>query len=256
MRKLVAISTIALGLAALPVTTAHASDTWIVSLKASSTTVNVDQKVTFTGTVKPRAAAAGDKVVLQERFRPGAKWQAQKKTEVNRKGTYSVSASPSQNTRHSYRVVMPATDKHAKGVSRTVKVTVYAWTDLTDLEAVNGSGMNFGPVDINGTTYDSSVYSSWSGTASIEFNLDHQCDKLRSRFGISDDSTTGGQAEVGVLSDGISVYDNAFDVGQSEQKTVALDRPLKIKLLATDTSTAPDTQGYGAFGNAQAHCTR
>jgi hypothetical protein len=257
MRKFVATSAIALGVAMLPVTTAHAGTTWIVTVKASAKTVNVGQKVTFTGTVKPHGAAAGQKVVLQERFRPGAKWEDQGKDKISGTGKYSLSDKPAANTQHSYRVVMAAAGNHAKGVSKTVKVTVYEWTSLSDLDPVNEAGMDFGSVDINGTTYNGSVFSRWSGTtASIEFNLDHQCDKVRSTFGISDDSTTGGQAEVGVLADGISVYDHIFDLGQSEKKTRALDSPLKIKLLATDTSTGPDTEGYGAFGSAQAHCTR
>ena len=257
MRKLVATSAIALGLATLPVTAAHAGSTWIVSVKASATTVDVDQKVTFTGTVRPRSAAAGEKVLLQEKSKPGKPWVTQRKDTISGKGKYSVSDKPTTNTQHSYRIVMPAAGKHTKGVSKTVKVTVYDWTNLIELQAVNSDGMTFGSVDIDGTTYDSSVYSYRAGaTASIEFNLDHQCDQVRSRFGISDNSTTGGQAEVGVLADGIPVYDNTFDVGQSEQKTVALDNPLKIKLMATDTSTGPGIAGYGAFGNAQAHCTQ
>lgn len=258
MRKLVATSAIALGLATLPVTAAHAGTTWIVGIRASATTVDVGQKVTFTGTVRPKGAAAGEKVLLQEKFKPGKPWVTQRKAKVNGKGKYSVSDRPSTNTQHAYRVVMPATSKHAKGVSKTVKVTVFKWSNLTGLDWANDNGMSFGSVDINGNTYKDSVYSRWSGaTASIEFNLDHRCDKVRSRFGISDESTIAGQAEIGLLSDGTSVYDKTFDVGQSEQKTVSLgSAPLKIKLLATDTSTAPDAVGYGAFGNAQAHCTQ
>jgi hypothetical protein len=79
---------------------------------------------------------------------------------------------------------------------------------------------------------------------------------MRSTFGISDGSTTGGQAEVGVLSDGTSVYDKTFDLGQAEKKTIALDTPLKVKLTATDTNVASDTNGFGAFGDAEVHCTK
>jgi hypothetical protein len=257
MRKLIATGAIALGLATLPISPAHAGTTWIVGIKASATTVNAGQKVVFTGTVRPRGAAAGEKVLLQEKFKPGKPWVTQRKAKINGKGRYSATDRPTTNTTHAYRVVMPATNKHAKGVSKTVKVTVYAWSHLVELDSTNARGVLFGSVDINGNTYKHSVYSRWSGgEASVEFNLDHQCDKLRSTFGISDESTTGGQAEVGVLSDGTSVYDKTFDVGQSQNKTVALATPLKIKLVATDTSTAPGTAGYGAFGNAQAHCTQ
>ena len=257
MRKLVAAGAMALGIAMLPLTAAHAGSTWIVTVKASDTTVNAGQKVTFTGTVKPHGAAAGEKVVLQERFKPGAKWKDQKKDELNGRGKYSLSDRPSANTQHSYRVVMAATGKHAKGVSKTVKVTVYGWVGLTSVPHVNDEGMFFGAVDINGKTYDDSVVSDWpNATASIEFNLGHRCDALRATFGLSDASTTGGQAELGVLSDGTSVYDQTFDLEQTDKTTISLDTPLKVKLTATDTNADSDIDGFGAFGNAQAHCTQ
>lgn len=257
MRTLVAAGAMALGIATLPMMAAHAGTTWIVGIKASTTTVTAGHAVTFTGAVKPGAAAAGKKVVLQEKFKPGAPWKAQTKAKVNGKGRYSVSDTPTQNTQHAYRIVMPANGKHHKGISKTVKVVVYSWTGLVDLTHVNDQGMAFGTVDINGNSYDGSVYAAYSGgTTSVEFNLDHLCVKLRGTFGISDSSTTGGQAEVGVLSDGTSVYDKTFDLGQSETTTVALDSPLKVKLLATDTSTTVGTFGLGAFGTPQALCTR
>lgn len=255
MRKLVAAGAMALGIAMLPLTAAHAGSTWIVTVKASATTVNAGQKVTFTGTVKPRGAAAGEKVVLQERFEPGAKWKDQKKDSLNRRGKYSLSDKPSTNTQHSYRVVMAATGKHAKGVSKTVKVTVYGWVSLTSLPSVNDEGMSFRSVDINGKTYDDSVVSySANATASIEFNLGHRCDALRATFGLSTSSTTGGQAELGVLSDGTSVYDQTFELEQTDKKTIALDTPLKIKLTSTDTNLDGAVNGYGALGDPQARC--
>ena len=256
MRKLIAAGALALAAATLPITAAHAGSTWVVSVKASTTTTDAGKKVTFTGKVRPVTAAAGSKVVLQEKSKPGKPWVTQKSARIGRSGKYAVSDTPSRNTKHSYRVVMAATDKHAKGVSKTVKVTVFAWVNLDTIAAVNNTGMNVGTVDINGTSYDDSVWARFNGNRSVEFNLDHLCDAMRARFGISDDSTTGGQAEVGVLSDGTSVYDNTFDLGQSEKKTVALDDPLKIKLQATDTSTGVDVRGFGAFGTPQVHCTQ
>lgn len=257
MRKLVAAGAMALGIATLPLTAAHASNPWTVTIKASATTVNVGQQVGFKGSVKPRGAAAGRKVVLQERFKPGARWQDQTTDTINSRGKYSLADTPTKNTLHSYRVVMKAAGMHSRGVSKVVKVAVFAWTSLVDVPSVNDANMGEGPTDINGRTFDNSVYSRIrGGTASIEFNLNHRCDRLRSTFGVTDDSTTDGQAEVGVLSDGSSVYDQVFDVGQSEKTAVPLATPLKVKLVATDTSTVVDTFGYGAFGNAQAHCTQ
>jgi hypothetical protein len=101
------------------------------------------------------------------------------------------------------------------------------------------------------------VVSDWqNATASIEFNLGHRCDALRATFGLSTSSTTGGQAELGVLSDGTSVYDQTFELEQTDKKTISLDTPLKVKLTATDSNADSDIDGFGAFGNAQAHCTQ
>jgi hypothetical protein len=159
------------------------------------------------------------------------------------------------NTVHAYRVVMPATAHHARGVSPTLRVKVYAWEKLVDLPAVNDDGMQFGSVQINATTYQSSVYAAYPYPSHVEYNLDHRCTKLSATFGVSDNSSTGGQAEVDVLSDGAQVYTNTFDLGQKEARTVALDSPLKIRLQATPTSTG-GAFGLGAFGSASVLCTK
>jgi hypothetical protein len=255
MRKLVAAGAMALGIATLPITAAHAGSTWIVGIKASATTVNAGHKVVFTGTVRPKAAAAGEKVLLQEKFKPGAEWETQKKAEISAGGRYSVADRPTLNTRHAYRVVMPATQKHAKGVSATIKVTVYAWQYLAEMEAVNSDAMVAGTVDINGTPYKHSVYSYYGPTSHREYNLDHKCTKVRATFGISDDSTTGGQAAVDVLSDGSNVYAHTFDLGQKDEQTVALAKPLKLRLESESTGGV-GTTGLGAFAAAQVLCTR
>jgi hypothetical protein len=151
MRKLAATGAMALGM--LPLTAAHAGSTWLVGIKASKVQVVAGKKVVFTGKVRPHGAAAGDKVVLQEKFRPGKPWADQKKVRVQQDGSYRVSDTPSSNFTHAYRVVMPATSKHSKGISPTVKVKVYGWTHLVDLISVNGQGMDTGTVNINGKAY-------------------------------------------------------------------------------------------------------
>jgi len=150
---------------------------------------------------------------------------------------------------------MPATQKHAKGVSATIKVTVYAWQYLADMEAVNSQAMVPGTVNINGTPYKHSVYSNYGFSSHREYNLDHKCTRVRATFGISDDSTTGGQAAVDVLSDGSNVYAHTFHLGQKDAQTVALAKPLKLRLESVSTGGV-DTTGLGAFAAAQVLCTR
>jgi len=256
MRKLVAAGAMALGIAVLPVTSAHAAYPWIVGIRASSTAVTAGHKVVFTGTVRPKAAAAGDKVLLQEKFAPGKPWLTQRTAKVGGKGRYTLWDRPSVNTRHAYRVVMPGTKRHHRGVSPTVRVTVYAWQYLTKMPHSNQNDMTSGTVSINGKSYKHSVYAYHDYySAYREYNLDHKCTQLRATFGISDSSTTGGQAAVGVLSDGSNVYSHTFDLGESQQRTVAIGKPLKLRLQSTSTGGS-STDGYGAFAEAQALCTR
>jgi hypothetical protein len=246
---------------ALPPTAAHAGSKWIVGISANRTHVVVGKAVTFTGTVRPAAAAAGRKVVLQERYKPSAAWRVQRSATVNGQGHYVLRDKPSVNTVHVYRVVMPATKQHARGVSASTRVTAYSWQELTDRKGVNGMWIRFGTAYIDGNSYKNSVIARYAadpgeayGTAHIEYNLDHKCIKLSATFGLSDDSETGGQAEVNVLSDGTMVYSNTFDLGEKEAKTIALDKPLKLRLDTHQTS--PTASGYGVFGSVRILCTR
>ena len=152
---------------------------------------------------------------------------------------------------------MAATGKHAKGVSKTVKVTVYGWVGLTSVPHVNDEGMSFGSVDINGKDVrrlGGVQLAEHDGVDRVQPGppVRRAARHLRPLHS----STTGGQAELGVLSDGTSVYDQTFDLEQTDKKTISLDTPLKIKLTATDTNADSDTDGFGAFGDAQAHCTQ
>jgi hypothetical protein len=247
----------ALGLALLPLTSAHAGSTWLVGIKASRVQVAAGHKIVFKGTVRPHSAAAGEKVVLQEKFKPGKKWADQRKAKVQKDGSYRVTDTPTSNFTHAYRIVMPTTSKHSRGVSPTVKVKVYGWTRLADLAFVNDEGMGTGSVNINGKAYEHSVFAiyPWDTDSYVEYNLNHGCTRLQASFGISDASSTGGQAQVTALSDGTPIYTHTFDVGQHQTKTVALDNPLKLRLESTSTSTG-GAFGLGAFGNATVFCTR
>jgi hypothetical protein len=256
MRKLAIAGAMALGLASLPLTAADAGSTWRVTIKADTHQVVVGKKVLLTGHVRPGAAAAGTKLVVEEKFKPGVKWKARATEKVSSSGSYKVAVKPTKAFTHQFRVVMPAAGHHAKGVSPTVTVTVYGWGPLTSQTNVNDEGMSFGTTHINGKAYDDSVYSRWADGSSIEFNVDHACSELRGTFGLSDDSTTGGQGEVSIAADGTSVYSKTFDVGQTQKKTIPLDpAPLKLRLEAHSTSTTDGIFGLGAFGAIQVLCT-
>ena len=173
---------------------------WHVTIKASTATLTLGQKVVLSG--KVNKSAAGKLVVLQERHKAGARWKDQANALVHRDGHYQVSDRPSVNNRRSYRVVMPATKRHKKGVSESVAVDVFQWTSLSTLPAVNGVLFDSEPsVSMNGETYPNSLeadvehYLGAPTTESVEFNLNHRCTRFRGTFGLSDDSVDGSQAD-------------------------------------------------------------
>jgi hypothetical protein len=257
MRTFIIAGALALGLAAVPVTGAEAASTWRVTAKASAHEVVIGKKVVISGHVRPGAAAAGTSLVVQEKFKPGVKWKATKiKAKVTKGGTYKAVLMPTKAFTHQFRVLMPANAHHGKGTSPTVKVTVYGWSPLTSHVAVNQHNMIADTVSINGKAYDNSVRNVGdSGT--IEYNVNHLCTQVKGTFGISDDSTTGGQGEVSIATEATSVYSHTFDLGQSQNKTISLDpAPLKLRLEAHSTSTTPGVIGYGAFGAIQVLCTQ
>lgn len=256
MRTFIIAGALALGLASMPLTAAEAGSTWRVTVKASAHQVVVGKKVVLSGHVRPGSAADGTKLVIQEKFKPGVKWKVTTtKAKVSHRGSYRVVLRPTKAYTHQYRVVMPGNAHHAKGMSRTVKVAVYAWTPLINHTEVNNDEMTWGTLHINGKAYDNSV-AAWNDSGSIEYNLNHACTAVQATFGLSDDSTTGGQGEVSLSTEASSIYSHTFDLGQTQKKTLKLDpAPLKLKLEAHSTSTTPGVTGYGAFGSIEVLCT-
>lgn len=246
--------------AALPASPAQAARSpWRVSIHADSPTVRVGTKVHLTGTVA--RAAAGRLVMLQERRAAGKPWRNQRNALVRRDGTYRTYDIPTDNHARSYRVVMPATTKHRRGVSRSVQVVAYAWEDLTNLAPVNENYLDeVSSVDMNGTSFAHSLEAFMYDVAdpqsqSVEYNLDHKCTKFRGFFGISDDSETGGQATVAASADGTSWYSKSFDLGEYERNTHTwATAPLKIRFDTTSDNS--DAEGLGAVGTPEVLCTQ
>jgi hypothetical protein len=231
---------------------------WHVTIAVARTTVTLGQKVRITGRVD--RAAAGRLVRLYERGSAGRRWRYQRNALVHRDGGYTTYDRPSVNRRRQYRVVVPATHRHRKGVSATIVVDVYRWTTLTTLASVND--VDFDPtasVAMDGTGYPASLeahvqhYPGAPTTQSIELNLDHACTRFRGVFGLSDDSMTGSGATVTAAADGTAWFSRTFRVGQSEPNAVTWDvAPLKIRFASV--STVSDADGSGAVGTPQVYC--
>jgi hypothetical protein len=247
-----AVATAGLAAVAAP---AQAGVPWLVTIKADATQVTVGQTVSFTGKVTPSGKAAGLKVVLQEKAGAGKPWKVQHAVKVGALGRYHLSDKPTVNTSRQYRVVMPGTAQHARGVSSPVTVKVYGWSKLTAHPYVNPDSMYpVASVNLNGVAYPKSISAQSVNPASVEFNVDHKCISLKGTFGIDDRSETGAQSTVSALSDGTQVYTHTFAVGEKAAQKIALDSPLKLKLTAD--SVVSGVRGYGAIGTPKILCTR
>lgn len=256
--RLVAAAT-ALTLGVLAVPAAHAAKPhWRVTISASRTTTAVGHKVWLTGKVSK--AAAGKLVVLQEKLGADRPWRNQRNALVHADGTYKTWDTPTANHRRHYRVVMPATKGHAKGVSKSVAVDFYAWTTLTTMAAVNETALYPVPsVSFNTVVFPTSlearVYQDGPNPQSVEFNLDHKCTKFRGTFGLSDDSESNSQASVSASADGTPWFTHSYSLGQSGHNRVDFETPpLKVRFETKSLVSGQD--GVGAVGTPEVFCTQ
>jgi C1A family cysteine protease len=100
---------------------------WQVSLKASPTLVNVNQSITYSGTVKTTSGKAGlGTVTLQKRPAAGGSWTAWKTATLGSNGSYSLSVKMTSAQVSQVRARKSANAANATGFSASRKITVRA----------------------------------------------------------------------------------------------------------------------------------
>jgi hypothetical protein len=231
---------------------------WHVTIKANSAEVTLGRKVLLTGHVKK--SAAGLLVTLQERPDADSPWKNQRDALVHRDGHYQTFDKPTVNKQRQYRVLMPGTKHHKRGVSPTVLVDVYKWTSLTTLPSVNGVDFPVvSSVSMNGQTYPSSLeaqifhFPDAPTTESVEYNLGHKCTRFRGTFGLSDDSTTGSQATVTASADGTPWFSHTYSLGEADANAFTFDTP-PLKIRFESVSVVDGLDGLGAVGTPEVYC--
>jgi hypothetical protein len=231
---------------------------WHVTVTARATTITLGKKVVLTGHVNK--SAAGRLVILQERASGSTTWKNQRNALVHRDGHYTTSDTPTVNKRRQYRIVMPGSGHHRRGVSPAVVVDVFRWTPLTTLPAVNQ--VDFDPetsVSMNGATFPSSLEAhiyhvpNAPTAQSVEFNLGHRCTQFRGTFGLADDSVTGSQATVTATADGAPWFDHTYALGESDANHVTFETP-PLKIRFDSVSTVAGLDGLGAVGSPEVLC--
>lgn len=242
-------------------TSAHAAirTPWRVTIRSADTRLTLGDTVHLHGRVA--RAAAGLLVTLQERADPSRRWRDQRQARVHRDGTYRTYDVPTRNSSRLYRVVMPGTKRHSRGVSASLLVVVYQWRQLTSFPQSNPSFLPaVSSVPIDGISYPASLeattfHPNGPTTQSVEYNLNHKCLGFRGTFGLSDNSESGSQASVEAEADGAAWFSQAFSIGGSTHDAFDFGTaPLKVRFQTA--SLVDGLDGFGAVGTPEVYCTQ
>ena len=254
---LVATLALAAGSAAALTAPTHAAPAkakaYKVTAKVNTTeAIGKETILTFKGRVTPKAV--GQKVVLQQRVLPKKTWKATGTAKIKANGTYKVKDDPSTPGTREYRVVKPASNGLAKGISPTLTVKVYSWQRLAYRTPV---ATNFAPggATIATAYYEASLLTGTSGTASsIEYTLGRKCLALKATYALSDDSASGATGSITVSADGAVLAAHPLAIG-----TVIADQVLDVSdafRIKIDATTSASPAARAAVGTPQVLCTR
>src|SRR5262245_12706724 len=226
-------TTIAAGLAlaaalnATALASADAAPSHRTASKAGSFTVTAivnkteplqGHKVKINGSVKP--AAPGAKIALHLRYADQKQWRTVATGSLSATSTFTFKDKVSTLRARAYRVVKPAGPHRAAGHSQKLKVTVFAWRDLTSLSPARQSGFAEwrNSIKMNGVAYPKSLrsYSAPPGSPhTIDYNLNRGCKSLRGVVGLDDSSQAAGTAQVSLSTDGTARYSHTFGLTQT-----------------------------------------
>jgi hypothetical protein len=141
---------------------------------------------------------------------------------------------------------MPSPTTAHLAISSTFKVTVAAWTYLSNWNMVEGQADNTGQVQINGVSYSNSLsfdnYNSDPNQVVVGYNLNRHCYSLTGVLGLDDSDRAGYYGEFTVLTDGKTVLDTTVSFGQTNQMNLNVSGVLRLE-LGTNFNF-PNNSGY------------
>jgi len=254
---LVATATLAASTLALaaPTSAAPAKATaYKVTAKINKTVaIGKETKLKVTGKVAPKAA--GQKVTLQQRVGNKKSWKATGTAKIKANGTYVLKDTPSTPGKREYRVVKPASNGFAKGISKSLAVEVYSWSKLGYRSPGPVTNLNVTGATIATDYYSPSLVSNVSGTASaIEYTLGRKCLSLRASYALTDQSATGSTGSVLVTTDGDVRANHALTVGTVvADEVIDLEGVYRVKFDLTSTATPA---AVTAVAEPEVLCTR
>lgn len=247
----------------LVATTATASDAqaerkapsaYSVTAAISKTTaIAKEDTVKIRGYVRP--AAAGDKVVLQQRMENKKTWSVSGTAKIKPNGKFVLKDEPSTAGTRFYRVLKPAADGVKKGVSKELELVVYGWEQLGYRARGPATNVVVNTATIATEGFSASIVTDKPGTpASIEYTLGKKCLKLRSSYALTDSTATGGTGSVALKADGVLKYATGLTLGQViEDHEVNITDAFRISYELV-SSAAPDS--YVAAATPEVLCTK
>ena len=231
-------------------TPAQAARTYSVTAKASVTTLTLGSTGLIRGTVSP--AAPKQKVFLQQLVR--GDWTTLGGKRLTKKSKYKLVMNPTKPGVNQFRVCKKAYQKIGAACTGPVRVSVYRWHYLTDLDSVDRYEIyQEDPLSINGVSYKKSLVSSYSsGTKFVEYNLSRGCLTLKAVGGIGDDSETGASGQLEVLADGASKMRQTYALGESAPLSLDVTNALRLRIETTSPANGIDE--YVGIGSPQVYC--
>jgi hypothetical protein len=252
---LVATATLAASTLALaaPTTAAPAKATaYTVTAKINKTVaIGKETKLKVKGKVTPKAA--GQKVTLQQRVGNKKSWKSTGTAKIKANGAYVLKDTPSTPGKREYRVVKPASNGFAKGISKPLAVEVFAWSRLAYRETGPMTNVQVTGATIATEYYASSLVTQTSVTpASVEYTLGRKCLQMRSTYALTDQSASGSTGSVVLTADGEVRANHNLSVGTIvADEVVDIEDAFRIKLDLTTTAGA-----VAAVGTPEVLCSR
>ncbi|GAA4719705.1 hypothetical protein [Nocardioides conyzicola] len=230
------------------------------TLAASTATVVAGHRLVLSGRVKP--VRKGTEVVLQKRI-GDAKWRPEAVLSTTRKGGFTYRDKPTTPGVRHYRAVVREDGRIKAGTSASVKVTVYRWQNLTDLDVRRSSYTNdVSSVSINAHEYGPAFVGyaePWANAGMVDWNLERQCLRLTGRVGNGDDSDDLATATIDIVADGGSRYSKTFALATSELKTLSLQGVFRLAFEWTADNPSGTSQQHGGaqatLAKAQVLCS-
>jgi len=242
-------------------TTATASDTterkaapaFSVSASINKTTAVADEDIVkIRGKVSPRAA--GDRVVLQQRMEGNKTWKKSGTAKIKPTGKFLLKDDASAAGTRFYRVLKPASDGMAKGVSKELELVVYKWELLGQRLRGPATNVSVTTATIATDNYGVSLVNTTAGTpASIEYTLGKKCVTLRSTYALTDATATGGTGMVAVKRDGAVAFASGLVLGQVIQNEIMIGTAFRISFELTSSATPA---AFVAVGSPEVLCTK